>query len=110
MQASLAPPRLAPCRGCIAAQASADIVSDTVQTLAGAKNSAAVIAVTFVGVGCRPGLPCRAADGAVESRAIPMVRTTARRTNGWRIGVIVTLFGSKCLKNIDTRRAHRRDE
>src|SRR5688572_24037031 len=97
LPASLAPPRLAPCRGCIAAQASADIVSDTVQTLAGAKNSAAVIAVTFVGVTRRPELACGAADGAVESRAIPMARTTARRTNGWRIGFLDTLFGSKCL-------------
>ena len=54
----------APYRGCIACQASADIDRCAVQTFAGAKNSAALIEVMFVGAAS-----WRAAKGSAHSRA-----------------------------------------
>ena len=72
------PPPLAPSCGCIACQASAGIDRCAVQTFVGAKNSAALIEVMFVGA-----TSWRAADGAVQSRARPSeVRRPGGRTRG----------------------------
>src|SRR5688500_19425369 len=72
------PPPVEPYCGCIAGQASADIERCAVQTFAGAKNSAARIDVTFVGV-----RSWRAANGAVPRRATPTTNAATRRYVGW---------------------------